>query len=122
MDLQTVVAWLTGGGGIVALVSAYLTHRAKKSDHDLNLIDRLSAELKRVYLRIEELEKALEESEKEVEMQRETIIKQSFTITREVEKFERAESDNLRLREIIKDLKDSVEIMQEEIKALKGDR
>lgn len=122
MDVQTILTWLTGGGGLVALVSAYLTHKSKKTDKELNLIDKLSSEIRRLDIKIKELEEELELREKEIDDQKGTILQQSFAISRETEKYNRIIDDNANLRRIIEELRVSVDNLKKELKDLKENK
>lgn len=122
MDVQSILTWLTGGGGLIALISACLTHKAKKTDKELNLIDRLSSEIKRLDIKIKELEEELKLREKEINDQKETILRQSFAIARKTGKHKKIIDDNARLRQIIEELRVSVDNLKNELKDLKENK
>lgn len=122
MDVQKILTWLTGGGGLVALVSAYLTYKAKKTKKELSLIDKLSSETKRLDIKIKELEEELELREKEIDDQKETILQQSFAITRETNKYKKIIDDNAKLRQIIGELRVNVDYLKKELEDLKENK
>lgn len=114
--------WGLIGGGLISLITVYLTHTSKKTESELNMIDKLSSEIRRLDEKIKELESLLDEREEEIDRQKETIIKQGFTITREVEKYERSELEKIKLQNIITDMKASIEMLTKEIEEMKGEK
>lgn len=113
--------WGIIGGGVISLITVYLTHKSKKNESNVNMIDRLSSEIKRLDEKIKELESLLDEREDEIDRQQEVIIKQGFTITREVEKYERVENERMKLQIIIEEMKVSIDMLSKEIQVLKGE-
>lgn len=65
MSLEWLVGILIGGGGVGAILSAYLTFLSSNKAHELNLLDRASEEIERLDKKIKELEKEIESKDNE---------------------------------------------------------
>lgn len=56
MTVVDLLVLLVGGGGVGALLSAYLTRKSAKDNTEIQLLDRAYAEIKRLDEKIKELE------------------------------------------------------------------
>lgn len=65
MSFEWLVGILIGGGGVGAVLSAYLTFISSNKTHELNLLDRARKEIDRLDLKIKELETEAENKDHE---------------------------------------------------------
>lgn len=94
MTIEVVLTLLIGGGGIGALVSAWLTRKSAKESTDIQLLDRAYKEIERLDLRIDELE----------------------------EELRKEKGENSELKEVIREMREVVGSLKQEIDRLKKGR
>lgn len=94
MTLGTILALVIGGGGIGSIVSAFLTRKSAREGTDLQLLDRAYKEIERLDDKIAELEKKLDDKT----------------------------SENMELRELVRELRQGMDRLKDEVKELKGER
>lgn len=94
MNWEDLQQYLIGGGGLIALISWYGTHKGNSKQSRLDLVDRL-------YKEIERMDEKVNELEADLKLKDETISNQNA---------------------LIFELRESMEAMRESINELKGGR